>query len=138
MTNKQQELDKIEQRIKEVASDKDFVKMVVELDNLGMARTLNVDSILNELLSNILAIRIEDKFTQPVYELLETYENVLLYWKDTISVQQLIDELMKVENKDVPVRFFNDGDEYIVRGERAFITCVDAMSDTVDLNGQTD
>lgn len=138
MTNKQQKLYEIEQRIKEVASDKDFVKMVVELDNLGMARTLNVDSVLNELLSNILAIRIEDKFTQHVYELLETYENVLLYWKDSISVQQLIDELMKVENKELPVSFYNNGDEYVVAGEHAFITCVDVMSNTVDLNGQTD
>lgn len=138
MTNKQQELDKIEQRIKEVASDKDFVKMVVELDNLGMARTLNIDVVLSKFLTNIQNIHLDNKFTQPVYELLETYEDVLLKWEKPLTVQQLIDKLMKVENKELPVSFFNDGDEYVVGGERAFITCVDAMSDTVDLNGQTD
>lgn len=138
MTNKQRKMEEIEQRIKEVASDKDFVKMVVELDNIGMARTLNVDVVLSKFLTNIQNIHFDDKFTQPVYELLENYENVLINWKDTISVQQLIDVLMKVENKDLPVNFFNDGDDYVVEGERAFITCVDAMRDTVDLNGQAD
>lgn len=138
MTNKQQELDKIEQRIKEVASDKDFVKMVVELDNLGMARTLNIDVVLSKFLTNIQNIHLDNKFTQPVYELLETYEDVLLKWEEPLTVQKLIDKLIKVENKELPVSFFNDGGEYIVRGERAFITCVDAISDTVDLNGQTD
>lgn len=137
-TNKQRKLELLKGNIMLRATDSDFFKMVVELDNLGLAIKLDKDGVLDYFLDNITRINFGGKFSQPVYSLLETYEDVFENWKDAISVQQLIDELMKVENKDLPVSFFNDGNDYVVEGERAFITCVDEIGDVVDLNGQTD
>lgn len=134
MTTKQTKLNTLSEDIYFNATNRDIMAMVHCLYKHALDCNLeSKPTIINAFLENLKTVKTEDLFTLKVYELIDEYADVLENWKEDLTVQQLIDELLSVENKDLLVRFYNDSDDIINLEDCAYITNVNELNDVVEL-----